>query len=66
MRSPPLWTDGTGASPEVSAEEFSENIWLDTVIHEIAPARRAEDPGLNSGPGENVSLKFTKYDLTRC
>ena len=28
----------------------------------IAPARRAGDPGLNPGPGENFSLKLI-YDL---
>ena len=28
-----------------------------------APARRAGDPGLNPGPGENYSLKLLIYDL---
>ena len=27
----------------------------------IAPARRAGDPGLNPGPGENFSLKLLIY-----
>ena len=27
----------------------------------IAPARRAGDPGSNTGPGENVSLKLLLF-----
>ena len=30
----------------------------------IAPARRAGDPGSNSGPGEHFSLKLLIYDLS--
>ena len=31
--------------------------WVAQLVR--APARRAEDPGFNPGPGENVSLKLT-------
>ena len=30
----------------------------------IAPARRAGDPDLNPGPGENFSLQLLIYDLS--
>ena len=30
---------------------------------DIAPVRRAGDPGSNPGPGENFSLKLLIYDL---
>ena len=35
--------------------------WVARLVR--APARRSGDPGLNSGPGENFSLKLLIYDL---
>ena len=54
--------------PEGDGDLIREELYLGPVdrlggLVVIAPARRAGDPGLNLGPGENFSLKLLIYDL---
>ena len=57
-------TDCTSSDPEDNGDQLGENIWFGPVIRlggavGSAPACRAWDPGSNSGPGDNFSLKVT-------